>query len=476
MVPLGGDGKAQLEVGFDWPVDRPAPEGSLRILPENVQVQVVTVTATGEKTESDYVALSSIGEVLPGAALAEAPLEDLPPVEEPASGEAGASASSASSRAISSFGVSGLKNGVTYQFKVRLVRPDGVTGSASAPGSLLGLRQRRTGAVALSWTDPRSPAITAWQYRQQAGSESWGLWQRMSGSTRSTTSHTVSGLGAAETYRFQVRGIGPGGPFAESFTVSAPAVPSPPRNFKAVAGDGQVLLTWQAPASTGGSSLLGYHYRESGGGRTTGWIEFQKTWTRYLPQNLRNGQAYTFEVRAYNREGSSASVDTTVTPAGAPRAPGGFTAAPGDGQVALSWTAADSNGAPITAYEVQYAPKSDPGAEVDWSDVTWSEVPGDSTARDTTITGLSNGTPYGFRVAARNRVNLGTPAEKEATPLGNRPPVITEPDTVWFAENRTDSVATLSASDPEGLAVGWSHGGGRMWTVSRCGGTPSTSR
>ncbi len=463
---LGGDGKAQFVVEFDWPVDRPdLPEGSRRILPGNLQVQVVTVPATGEKTESEFVALSSIEEVLPGAALAEAPLEDLPPGEEPASGEAGARASSASSRAVSSFGVSGLKNGVTYQFKVRLVRPDGVTGPASATGSLLGLRQRRTGAVALSWTVPADPgksAITAWQYRQQAGSESWGLWQSVTRSTGSTTSHTVTGLGAAETYRFQVRGIGPGGPFAESFTVSAPAVPSPPQNFTAVAGDGQVLVTWQAPASTGGSSLLGYHYKESGGGRTTGWIEFQKSWTRYLPQNLKNGVAYTIEVRAYNGAGAGASVDTTVTPAGAPRAPGDFTAAPGDGQVALSWTAADSNGAPITAYEVQYAPKSHSGAEVDWSDVTWSVVPGDSTARDTTITELSNGTPYGFRVAARNRVNLGTPAEKEATPQGNRgnrPPVITAPDTVWFAEHRSDSVATLSAADPEDDAVTWSHAG-----------------
>ena len=218
-------------------------------------------------------------------------------------------------------------------------------------------------------------------------------------------------------------------------------------------------MTWAAPGTTGGSPLLGYHYREIVPGDTTAWFDFLKGWTRYLPQELSNGVAHTFEVRAYTKAGSGASVDTTVTPAGAPRAPGGFTAAPGAGQVALSWTAADSNGAPITAYEVQYAPKSHSGAEVDWSDVTWSEVPGDSTARDTTITGLSHGTPYGFRVAARNRVNLGTPAEEEATPLGNRPPVITEPDTVWFAEHRTDSVATLSASDPEGQAVTWSHTG-----------------
>ncbi len=269
--------------------------------------------------------------------------------------------------------------------------------------------------------------------------------------TPSTERHPLDG---DYRYRYRVRSLPAG-----AWSTDIPVGPSAPRNFKAEAGDGQVLLTWAAPGTTGGSPLLGYHYREIVPGDTTAWFDFLKGWTRYLPQELSNGVAHTFEVRAYTGAAAGASVDTTVTPAGAPLAPGDFEAAPGDGQVALSWTAADSNGAPITAYEVQYAPKSDPGAEVDWSDVTWSVVPGDSTARDTTITRLSNGTAYGFRVAARNRVNLGTPAEKEATPLGNRPPVITEPDTVWFAENRTDSVATLSASDPEGQAVTWSHTG-----------------
>ena len=61
-----------------------------------------------------------------------------------------------------------------------------------------------------------------------------------------------------------------------------------------------------------------------------------------------------------------------------------------------------------------------------------------------------------LQAEARNRVNLGARAEKEATPQGT---VITAPDTVWFAENRADSVATLSAEDPEGHAVTWSRMG-----------------
>ena len=471
---LGGAGKVEFEVGIDWPVDLPdLPEGSGRIRPEDLQVQVETTTATGEITESDFVVLASIEEVLPGAALVETPSEtDLPPREAPAAGASGADDQTASPQVVTSIRVSGLDPGVTYRFKVRLLRPDGVTGSASSAASVLGLRwQRQTGAVELSWTDPADPAepaIHAWEYRQQAGSGSWGLWQSVSGSTGSTTTHTVSGLSEAVTYRFQVRGVGPGGPNAESFTVSAPVgPPSVPQRFRAAAGDGQVLLTWAAPASTGGLPLLGYHYREIVAGDTTGWLDFLKGWTRYMPQNLENGVAHTFEVRAYTRAGAGASADTTVTPAGAPRAPGHFTAAPGDGQVTLSWTAADSNGAPVTAYEVRHAPKSDLGTEGDWSEVSWSEVPGDSTARDTTITGLTNGTTHVFQAAARNRVNLGTPAEKEATlpdPLpptteANRKPVLSGPDSVWYAEGGQDSVARYPATDTDGDELSWSLGG-----------------
>ena len=118
-------------------------------------------------------------------------------------------------------------------------------------------------------------------------------------------------------YRYRVRAL-PAGPWLTDI----PVVPSAPQGFRAEAGDGQVLLTWAAPASTGGLPLLGYHYREIVAGDTTAWFDFLKDWTRYMPQNLRNGVAHTFEVRAYTRAGAGASVDTTVTPAGAPRAPG----------------------------------------------------------------------------------------------------------------------------------------------------------
>jgi len=87
-----------------------------------------------------------------------------------------------------------------------------------------------------------------------------------------------------------------------------------------------------------------------------------------------------------------------VTTAGAPTAPEGTS---GDGQVTVSWTTPASNGgAAITDYVVQYSTSSSSGFS------TFSD--GTSTATSATVTGLSNNTPYYFKVAAVNSAGTGT--------------------------------------------------------------------
>ena len=379
--------------------------------------------------------------------------------------------------------VRGLSNDTEYRFEVQGLNAAGEVldpcpwrmthpctwQAVATPKASLSWPPNVAGELSLSSTSPQvNAAVTAtlsdldggvrdttWQWqRRRAATEQWTAVDEATSSSHAPATGDL-GYMLRATVDYADR-HGPG-QRAESEATAAVVAgpPGVPQDFQAVAGDGQVLVTWAAPASTGGLPLRGYHYREIVAGDTTAWFDFLTDWTRYLRRELSNGVAHTFEVRAFNRSGAGASVDTTVTPAGAPRAPGDFKAEPGDGQVSLSWTAADSNGAPITAYEVRHAPKSHSGAEMDWTGVDWSAVPGDSTARDTTITGLSNGTRYVFQAAARNRVGLGTPAEKAAAPQGL---VILAPDTVWFAENRPDSVATLS-TDPEGDAVTWSRAG-----------------
>ncbi|HHV75517.1 MAG TPA: hypothetical protein GXX41_12965, partial [Thermoanaerobacterium sp.] len=92
--------------------------------------------------------------------------------------------------------------------------------------------------------------------------------------------------------------------------------------------------------------------------------------------------------------------DPVVT---APTAPQSFAAAPGDGQVALSWAAPASNGgSAISRYEVS----GDSGS-------TWVTA---NTSTTHTFTGLTNDTEYFFKVRAVNSVGNGAEASVLATP------------------------------------------------------------
>jgi hypothetical protein len=98
--------------------------------------------------------------------------------------------------------------------------------------------------------------------------------------------------------------------------------------------------------------------------------------------------------------------DTSGAAATAPGAPTSVTGSPGNGQVTVSWTAPSSDGgSAITDYTVQFS--SNGGST--WTTFTDAV----STATTATVTGLTNGTAYVFRVAAVNAV--GTSAYSTAS-------------------------------------------------------------
>ena len=78
------------------------------------------------------------------------------------------------------------------------------------------------------------------------------------------------------------------------------SVSDAPTNLTAVGGDGQVVLTWEAPASDGGAEITDYEYRING---RNPWISIGSTNTTHTVTGLVNGTEYTFEVRAVNRIG-----------------------------------------------------------------------------------------------------------------------------------------------------------------------------
>ena len=76
----------------------------------------------------------------------------------------------------------------------------------------------------------------------------------------------------------------------------AATVPSAPQFVTATRGDRQVVVSWSAPASNGGSSITGYTVRRSGC-TTTGALSCTVT-------GLTNGTTYTFTVTATNAIGT----------------------------------------------------------------------------------------------------------------------------------------------------------------------------
>ena len=94
-----------------------------------------------------------------------------------------------------------------------------------------------------------------------------------------------------------------------------------------------------------------------------------------------------------------------------PDAPTGVTATAGDTRIDLSWTApASTGGVAITDYLVEYSANN--GS-------TWSVFPHGTVLTTTTVTGLSNGTRYSFRVAAVTSTGTGAAsATVTSTPVG----------------------------------------------------------
>ena len=178
--------------------------------------------------------------------------------------------------------------------------------------------------------------------------------------------------------------------------------PGPPTGLAGTPGNGQVTLSWSAPASDGGAAIIGYDVYlgtssrgESASPVNSGLI----TGTSYTVSGLKNGTTYYFTADAVNGANlhSGPSAEASATPAApvtSPGAPAGLTASAGNAQVSLSWKAPGSDGgAAITGYRVYLGTGQKPVASV--------------TGTGATVTGLTNGIRYSFTVSAVNAAGEG---------------------------------------------------------------------
>jgi uncharacterized delta-60 repeat protein len=153
---------------------------------------------------------------------------------------------------------------------------------------------------------------------------------------------------------------------------------------------------------------------------------------------LSNGTSYTFTVTATNAVGTGdvSAPSAAVTPTGPPDPPTGVTAVGGVGQATVSWIApASDGGSPVTSYNV-------------------TSTPGDLTASvggavlSAIVTGLTNGTPYTFRVGASNAVGASAPSARSATTTPKGPPLA--PTNISAVPGNAEATVNWSAPASDG--------------------------
>ena len=292
----------------------------------------------------------------------------------------------------------------TPYFKIAAVYNGAISGlsnevvSTSLPATPTGLTAALGGSssIALQWTG-------------SAGATSYNIYQGTNAGAESATpiatgvtgtTYSVATLNPGQSYFFEVAAVDAGGVSPRSNEATSTLAPSTPSGLVATAGATSISLKWNA--TTGASTYNVYQGATSGGESATP-IATGITGTTYTVSALTPGQTYFFNIVAVDPGGNSA-VSNEATTAVLAAVPTGVSATAGNGAVTVSWNG--SSGA------IQYSifEGTSAGGE---SNSAVSMI----SATSMTISGLTNGQAYYFKVAALDAGGLSAEStEVSATP------------------------------------------------------------
>jgi predicted phage tail protein len=216
--------------------------------------------------------------------------------------------------------VTGLTNGTGYLFRVASVHDVGAGSFAATSSSITPnavplpptniVATRGRGVVTVSWTTPVSTAgVRITDYRVQQSTNGGISWVTVGDGVSTSTRTVVSGLVMGRDYIFRVAAVGRSGAgdFSSPSAIVTPAtVPAAPVGVLAIGGLGQVVVSWRAPTSSGGSSISQYivQYSPSAGRWITSTTVGSNTTTATVSGLLAN-RPYSFRVLAVNDMGNS---------------------------------------------------------------------------------------------------------------------------------------------------------------------------
>ena len=333
-------------------------------------------------------------------------------------------------------------------------------------------------AVDLTWRAPPASPVPVTGYLVRYTDDSGATWSTPVATGSTATTYLYAGLTQATYLVFEVAAVSATGTSAWSAPtgpISPEARSSPPTRLRGSPADRSVTLTWDPPNDLGGGTLTGYRIDLREAGSSQWRVHTASTGTgatRYTVTQLANGTAYEFRVAAITNTFGVGLVSqpAIARPFTVPGTPSGVSAVAGNATATVTWEPPTSdNGRNVVGYRIEAS-----------SNTGWYELVADtgSTATEYVATGLSNGTPYLFRVAAINAAGAGP----ESVPS---PPVIpaSAPDapTQVFVRGGDASLAVRwSAPVATGglpirqYRIRWSADAGMTWTHAYTGGPATT--
>jgi hypothetical protein len=325
--------------------------------------------------------------------------------------------------------ITGLSNGTTYYIGVVATN---VAGSGSVSNPLQSVTPlARPGAPTLTGITSGDSYLSVSFTAGTAGGDPISSYQySLNGGTTWTTAAgttsplLINGLVDGTSYTVSVRAVSAAGPGATSTNTETgtPATYPNPVNATTVTANGEnaeIAVSWTVPANGGSPiteaqatafSLPSGGVQEGTCTTTTNLVVGDTTSCTIT--GLTNGTTYYVSTQSENAVNwsSRSTPFVAATPSIDPGVVTNVTGTPGDGQVSLSWTPGSTGQSAITNYVITYSAGG--------SYVTFTHSA--STVTSATVTGLTNGTPYTFEVAAVNTQGTGATSAPSGpvTPLG----------------------------------------------------------
>jgi len=260
-----------------------------------------------------------------------------------------------------------VTNGIEYTYTLVAFNDHGdsagtaprSTVPAGVPGVPVGLAAKvEAGFVVLSWGAPGSDGgARVMEYRIFRQTAESGP-EQIASVDPDVLSYNDTGVVAGGTYLYTVKTVNRMGSSlsSEKVTVVVMTVPATPGNIILKADDGKVEVTWDAPASDGGSPITSYGIERweadlSGLMIVSDLVANVRTFT---DDTVENGRTYAYSVIATNSVGSSEPVmSDPVTPVGRPGTPQSLVLAERKGTVSIGWMApASDGGSGIVLYRI----------------------------------------------------------------------------------------------------------------------------